>query len=474
MFEATVSIDLGASYTKVAYRPACVPVGAAPCKADAVLLMVGGSPLIPSLAIRTKRPGQPWVFGPEAANLKPGKDMEVFQNWKADLLRPENDKHSAAAVIVAEHFFGWLKKELAAAGIDLQKAQTRVAMPAFRTFDERAVLVARCMELNGWDSPLILKATEPHANTVGLFSKGRNVVGRTGTGELSLNYGQIFGNQSVWIQIARGFTLYGTHGNLFTAMILDVGAFTTDLAAVTFDVSGSENELSDGLRAIRQDSHALGVINDLDRPLFTELGSLHGFDWSELSFQEGEWAKRALYHGSPYALLPRPGVQVQLGGAGDDAIVARHVGGFTDAIWSKVAKFMEGGVPAVVYLTGGGVLIPKIAGSLQERFAKTRVGVGVVDDGAELAGEERVLLNANSTVRPWPNSGEGLHRVATALGGASVVLDASPAPDQAEAAQLTARAPLIILEHGGLVPCRCQGGNKDCCFCGGRGFYPRA
>jgi len=62
--------------------------------------------------------------------------------------------------------------------VNLQKAQTRIAMPAFKSFDEKALVVASCMEMNGWESPLILKATEPHANTVGLFSRGLNVVDR--------------------------------------------------------------------------------------------------------------------------------------------------------------------------------------------------------------------------------------------------------------------------------------------------------
>src|SRR5437870_4832721 len=112
MFEATVSIDLGASYTKVAFRSACAAGVGQPYKEDATLLMVGASPLIPSLAVRTKRPAQPWIFGQEAANIRPGKDMEVFPNWKADLFRPENDKKSAAAVIVAYHFFGWLRRQV--------------------------------------------------------------------------------------------------------------------------------------------------------------------------------------------------------------------------------------------------------------------------------------------------------------------------------------------------------------------------
>src|SRR5690606_22960826 len=146
---------------------------------------------------------------------------------------------------------------------------TRVAMPAFKNFDDQAALIARCMDLSGWDDPsLVLKVTEPRANALGLFSEGRNIVRRNRNGELMPDYGRMFGQQNVYIQAARGFVLHGGHSNLVTVMVVDIGAFTTDIASLTFDVTA----MSDGLSAIRQESHALGVINELDKPLFDALG----------------------------------------------------------------------------------------------------------------------------------------------------------------------------------------------------------
>ena len=71
---------------------------------------------------------------------------------------------------------------------------------------------------------------EPHANTIGLFSKGRNVVARNADG-LAPNYGEMFGQGNVYIQAARGFTLFDNHANLITVAVVDIGAFTTDLAS---------------------------------------------------------------------------------------------------------------------------------------------------------------------------------------------------------------------------------------------------
>jgi hypothetical protein len=450
MYEPVLSIDFGASYTKIAHRTACKPAPRRPYDSRAKPIILDQSLLIPSLAIHTKKTRSPWLFGRQAAELTPDSQMEVFQNWKAGLFLSQNNKDSAAAVIVAGQFFRWLKDKLEAAGVDVEKAHTRVAMPAFKTFDEKALLIARCMELAGWDSPRILKATEPHANVLGLFSEGRNFATQAPQGEILLNYGKMFGMGSTYVRHARG-SIFGTHGHLLTVAVVDIGAFTTDIASITFDFHG--DDMGDGLRYLRQESHVLGVINDLDRPVFSALKSLHGINWSEVSFKETEIVKQSLYHGKPYSLLVKGRGTINLGDEKDQEAVKTQAVRFAERLWETVSDFVKPQKPTKVYLTGGGGLIPALA----EPLAKHLSTKGII-------------------VAPLTYSGDteqDLQRVATALGGASLILQAPGLRNEPEDG-LPRRLPKIpdpLPES--YATCTCQGGNKDCCYCGGRGFYPK-
>ena len=458
MFEDTLSIDLGASYTKVAYRRTAVPDRIGTVRTKAEVLMVDNRALIPSLAIRTRDAGRPWEFGRAAAQMRPSTEMQVFQNWKADLFGSRNDQDSATAVIIAHRFFEWLGSKLESAGINLKKCQTRVAMPAFDTFDEKARLIARCMDLSGWNDPsLILKVREPHANTIGLFSKGRNVVARNADG-LEPNYGEMFGQGNVYVQAARGFALFDNHANLITVAVVDIGAFTTDLAALTFDVTAP----ADGLSAIHQESHAVGVINELDKPLFVALGGQHGFSQFELSFEECEATKLEIYRDQPnwpIGLLTPSRGNIELGDVKDRAMVATHIAVFTAAVWEKVAAFVEKERPAKVFLTGGGSMIEPVAAKLGQALQGIGISVGIVEGGN--------ATTETAQWRHWEQTGDGLQRLATAVGGASVILQHGSERHHGDEIPMRREPP--VLRQTGSITCRCQGGNKDCCFCNGRG-----
>ncbi len=345
MFEPIVSIDLGASYTKVAYRPSCLPRGTGRQERLAKVLVLDGSALIPTLAISTGNKKLPWVFGRAAAGMTPTADMEVFLNWKANLFRSTNDKESAEAVTVAGKFFGWMREQLEATGTDMARAEVRVAMPAFENMESKALLIARCMELNGWNSAKILKVTEPHANTIGLFSSGRNWVTRNPAGQLQLQYNKMFG-QNFYMQVAREAVLFGMRNPIITTLMVDIGAFTTDIAALTFDTRSEH----DGLADIKAASYPLGVINELDRPLFAALGARHGFTWSEISFRESELVKLAAYGGGTHSLLlSNPSRVVAVGGAADNDLVIAHTAAFADQVWQKVSTFPSGTNQTMVY-----------------------------------------------------------------------------------------------------------------------------
>lgn len=466
MFDSTLSIDLGASYTKVALRKKCVPSEMGQTEQYAKLLMVDGSPLIPTIAIRTGRKSQPWVFGQQAAKLNPA-GMQVFQNWKANLFRPKNDQDSAGAVLVAGHFFDWLREKVEDAGVLPKSVHVRIALPAFRNSENIALVIARCMDLSGWDSPLILRATEPHANVVGLFSNGRNVSMRNAAGSVRLHYGATFDFQGPYIQAARSYVLQGTRTNLFDALVIDIGAFTVDFAAMTFDFGTSDG--GDGLKIVREESHALGVVHDLDRPVLASLGKRHNFDSADLSFTDQELLKHALYHGKPHTLLTRGRGSIRLGDDLDLKTVDAVCSGFSDAIRRQVEMFLDAGRrPSIAFITGGGAKIVAVAENLKGWLRSKRISVVPIED------EESPTGQANW--RKWEDTGEGLNRLATALGCASTVLQDSEELLSESRSSLAETKPAAVQRASAdserrLVPCRCQGGNKDCCFCGGRGQY---
>jgi hypothetical protein len=289
----------------------------------------------------------------------------------------------------------------------------------------------------------------------------RNVVRRNRGGELMPDYGRMFGQQNVYIQAARGFVLHGGHDNLVTVLVVDIGAFTTDIASLTFDVSA----MSDGLSAIRQESHALGVINELDKPLFDALGERHDIPLSNLSFRDSENLKRSFYNGTSYFLLTRSGgkdVSVELGNTKDMQTIANVAGKFAEAVWKKLSPLIDEQKPERVFLTGGGSLIRPIATELKAAFNRRRIPVQDVQQDSVAMGAE--------VWRPWKDTGEGLQRLATALGGANVIPQESASTLYDGENVARRRPPVVAGPPAGYRSCRCQGGNKDCCFCGGRGF----
>src|ERR1035437_558103 len=314
-YAATLSIDLGASYTKVSYRPK-LPYGDMQHKeAAAKILVLDGSPLIPSLAIYTGRTDRPWVFGREAALQPMAGGMSRFINWKSNFFREGNDEHSVEATIIAVHFFSWLRERLARLDTNPENCETRVAIPAFPGKEKKAQMLAKCMELSGWKSIKILMATEPHANTIGIYTTGKNVVSiNQVNNEVSPHYGLMFG-QNEYIQAARNMIQFNSNP-ILKILIVDIGAFTTDFALLTFDTRAED----DGLQHIDQSSHALGVINQLDREVFGKLEARYGFDWSRIAFNEAEERKKKLYAGERVSILEL-GFAGDIGGAEDQQTV---------------------------------------------------------------------------------------------------------------------------------------------------------
>jgi hypothetical protein len=462
-YAATLSIDLGASYTKVSYRSKLPQGDGLQSEATAKILVMDGTPLIPSLAIYTGRTDKPWVFGHDAAVQPMTGGMTRFINWKSNFFREGNDEHSVEASIIAVHFFGWLRERLASSDANPENCETRVAIPAFPGKEKKAQMLAKCMELSGWKSIKILMATEPHANTIGIYTSGKNVIRVVqGNNEALPHYGLMFG-QNEYIQAARNMIQFNANP-ILKILIVDIGAFTTDFALLTFDTRAED----DGLQHIDQISHALGVINQLDREVFSKLEARYGFDWSTNTFDDAEKQKKKLYAGEKVPIL-LSGFAGDIGDEEDQQSVKSLAAAFAGQIWAQMEELLQREKPRKIYLTGGGALIDPVIRVLQQKLSDAQCNHVVLKADAD------VLPPIDLTGEPmveWTSlqdSKESLGRLATAIGGASVIMQhnglkygSGPMP--------VVRLPEPVVDY---AECSCRGGNKDCCRCMGRGFISR-
>jgi hypothetical protein len=227
---------------------------------------------------------------------------------------------------------------------------------------------------------------------------------------------------------------------------------------MTFNVMATQ----DGLRNPTQDSYAVGVINQLDQPLFAALERRHGFSMQELSFDQSEQMKQDLYQGKSHTLLTKQKGMFDVGGESDRDLLNQFAEQFARQIWAEVGRHVDQARPDEVRFTGGGSLIVPVVEFLRKSLEPQRIKV--VSSGREPS--ERV---GAGWWRVWDNTGEKLVRLATAVGGASVILQAPQEPSERIPARVI-RIPEPVKDY---VSCSCHCANKDCARCGGRGYHRR-
>ena len=167
-FSAPVlGIDLGASFTKVSYRPGWTEGNRydEPCR----LVMIENRPLVPSLVIHKKGARKSWLCGQAAAGYRPLADDQVFTNWKADLFSNELTLRVGGSLKAAGEFFRWLHEKISDVGIDVAACRVKVCLPAFADIERPASILGQEMELAGWQNVTVSRVSEPRANTVGVF-----------------------------------------------------------------------------------------------------------------------------------------------------------------------------------------------------------------------------------------------------------------------------------------------------------------
>ena len=306
-------------------------------------------------------------------------------------------------------------------------------------------------------------ATEPHANTIGIYTSGKNVVRvNQENNEVLPHYGLMFGRNE-YIQAARNMIHFNAN-SILKILIVDIGAFTTDFALLTFDTRAED----DGLQHIDQSSHALGVINQLDREVFSKLETRYGFNLSTNTFDNAENQKKKLYAGEKVPIL-RSGFAGDIGDEEDQQSMKSLAAAFVGKIWAQMEELLQREKPRKIYLTGGGALIDPVIRVLEQKLSDAHCNHAV------LKADTDVLPPTDLTGEPmveWTSlqdSKESLGRLATAIGGASVIMQhnglkfgSRPLP--------AVRLPEPVVDY---AECSCHGGNKDYRRCMGRGFISR-
>jgi hypothetical protein len=461
--QPVLAIDMGAAYSKVAFRR-----GASPGEnffLESEQLVLDGKALIPSVVIKDSD-GQ-WHFGNIAFGLRPGPGWEVFENWKKALFDSDDPPESAS--IPAIRFLAWLREQVEAHIPEARQARIRIALPALDNFSQKAFLVRECFVRAGWQQDLFFPIYEPHANIIGLLVKGKNFVSWSADGiKPYLEYNKLFKSYGM-LNLNQMFYFNRTRSRFLKGMILDIGAYTTDVAPLIIDLEKEMDQYGDGIEAINNFSVRYGVSSELDGPLLGELFSLVAFDRTVSKTEEIELIKEAVYAGKNYFTTSG---SVEIGTPAHQKLVSHHLDRFVTELWPLISKAVADHKPEWIMLSGGGSCIKRLAEILNRRI--DREGPRSTPD-VDLENPGLVRGQSGTGLYPWTSTDSGLRRLATSLGATSCLLDV---PYDAKALGRRNWLEETNLEQsrlkgvGRLRDCVCKGLNKTCDRCGGTGFLP--
>jgi hypothetical protein len=472
MADRVFCIDFGSAYTKVALRRDPT-ADSALLRCEGAEF----DSWVPTVVAVDRRGAEPRVeFGARAADLKAGGGIDVFTNFKSALFAdtahaPDRPKLSpleallqseefaelaakysvqqqqvaalrtvaasaralvaapgeravsleatrqANAVRVAQHFFLLLRKQVLAAcaslpstGLKYEEIPVRVAVPALDGVPDVAQqpgckLLREVLNRAGWPlHPECPFVTEPEANAVGVLTKAANVLRRG-----RINLGEMF-NKGPLITVLKG----DPHHPRYSALVIDVGAFTTDFAALTLATDGKTPDLSGGAGfAVTSRSVRVGA-TDLDASLPKYLAP-EKREWLEKTSRKefSAFQRNVFAEGKGYRV---PGIGV-IGGDADREALRACVEEFAARVSKEVAHFCAGLEPGgmeELILTGGGSYIPAVRDAI---LAAANSG------GHAYAKTHASELKRVKSGPPVDNLNETFVRGGSALGGASVYFE---------------------------------------------------
>lgn len=472
MVECVFCVDFGSAYTKVALRPATREDGdLIPCGDSAVELWV---PTV--VAVDWSKGEAQLEFGYKAAGIKPGNGISVFTNFKKDLFAPpgaeppalpplesllQSDEFAqlatkygvhppevnglrqllaaarvfggrsqsspnaearkqAEAKSLTSHFMKWLRARVLEACakrtnslLRYEDIPLRVSVPALGGTDDLAknpgcIRFREALAGTGWKLDDRLFVPEPEANAVGVLTGAANEL----TAKRKINFREMFGKGPL-ITVLAG----DKHHTNYRALVIDVGAFTTDFAALSIDTGGKLSDITDGAGfSTKQASIAWGI-TDLDAAVRVGLPedkqqAIEGLSRKDFAaFQESVYSE-----GKGYRLADRR----VIGGDTDRPVVDAAVNDFIKRLTDETVAFCQALGPASMQeliLTGGGSNIPVVRDALL-KAAASLPGDAVVKTHAP-------GIKKAQTGTPVDNLGEKFSRGASALGGASIYFESA-------------------------------------------------
>jgi hypothetical protein len=447
-----IGVDLGASFTKVSFRPAWV--GGPHYSEVSKMVVIDGSPLVPSLVIYSENNNR-WLFGKEAAGYFPTHEDRVYANWKSSLYSKHLNQKVDGDMDAASKFFEWLGGELRKTGIPVRDSKIKICLPAFDGAEQPGQLLVERMKRCGWAGKEHSTIEEPRANTIGMFGHGSNAAHRSmDDGQIYPTYMENFPPGGFVISHLRRHAL--TNGPRHASfLIIDIGSFTTDLSLAVLDAQRD----GDCIEQTTQHSFELGLVEHYEKPLFERLLIAKQLNWHDLNFNDRERIKNSLNSDEQIVVATARSGNVTFGGYEDQRVAQELASVFAEHIFEVLQRFMQGRIAERVLLTGGGVSVDTVNSQLRKALISQGIQV-LPNEGIGSAS----LGNGHSSTISWELSGETLERLATAIGASSVLMDLpthEPPPLEM----------LVSTNISEWIICSCNGGNKDCAVCGGVGMH---
>jgi len=445
-----LAIDLGASHTKLAWRPGWTESTDHPLldadhffKSPSICIEIDNERHIPSIAIQTGA-ALKWSYGTDAAKLTPHPGTIARVNWKTTLFAQKPKKKELDdAIMVAKGFFDWLYSKLCKRKdlVDFGNCAVVLCIPALA---ERSIgfnRIKEALEKTQWKTHAISETLEPRANLIGLAStevcqenehtiyQARNRVtyaeARGPGKEFCVDIGTMYGQNNPMITWAAGMRREDPPKDIG---IIDIGAFTTDFAVGSLNLNGEVKVDEKAQKSVRLGVASLDII-------VKDFVASKGLDTNLISHQDFRLAKELIYANQ----------ECMISDGSERTIVKPSqsqtwVKSFATKVLTEMATHTDGWNAFV--LTGGGAEIISVREALTN--ALTEKGLRNLQDSFD----------------------EIDTRIATALGAASVEVQKwNVETESAFTSRPSANTPAPSGYN-----CTCGGLNPGCSKCGGEAW----